>query len=149
MLNTEKNDFQISSLIGVPHVRGQSLREGADCWGLVELAYWHGRGIVLPPYNIEVLGGSLRDSIRAVQRHIRGEVQRAWRKLEEDEVAAPYDVVTMKTIVPEDHVAIVIEEPRLILSTSEEMGSSYLREWQRGSGIEQLVCGVYRYVGCA
>lgn len=138
--------FRISDLVGVPHQRGSSTLLGADCWGLVELAFFEGRSISVPHYNLEVIGGSLRDSVRAVRKHLQAEVARAWRKLGLEEGWEPYDVLTLRTIVPEDHVALVTEDPNQVLCTSDELGSAYLRSrWdllQTGR-----FCGAYRYVG--
>lgn len=131
-------DFQISDLIGIPHLRGASTRAGADCWGLGEIAYFEGRGVVLPPLNLAVRGGTLRDSIRALREGLPLEVARAWRKLEKGESPEAYDAV-----VEGHHIYWVSEDPKLLLSTGPEICSSYLREWP------SKVDGVYRYVGGA
>ena len=130
------SDFRIVDLVGIPFLRGSSTRTGADCWGLGEILFLEGRGIVLPAYNVDVRYQNQRASIRAVRASIAHEVRRAWRRLEEGEAALPYDAVVWG-----DHIAWVSEDPLHILSTSEELKSSYLRKWP------EQVAGVYRYVG--
>lgn len=112
------------------------MRTGSDCWGLGEIAFREGRSITLPPYNLEVREKGQIASMRALRTWMDAEVHRAWRKLQAGEPAMAYDAVVWG-----DHIAWVSEDPSLVLSTSEELKSSYLRTWP------ERILGAYRYVG--
>jgi cell wall-associated NlpC family hydrolase len=133
----------LAELVGIPHRTGGRERDGADCWGLVLLAY-AGRGIELPAYN-DPLRGCARTPAGFLRERVAAEARRAWELVAVAE-ARPFDVVLLTGVRPEDHVAIVTEDPAWVLTTNRGLGA-YLSRWGRGSRWEGRCDGLYRYRG--
>lgn len=132
----------LESFRDVPYMLGGVTRAGADCWGLVVLAY-SARGIELPCYNASLVG-ERKPGSGFVSREYRRERARAWRLVARVE-AEPWDVVVMRNRTPEDHVGLVLNAQRLL--TTNLQHAAHFADWARGTFWGDRVEGVYRYVG--
>lgn len=132
--------MRIDAWVGVPYELGGATRAGADCWGLVK-AVFRARGTDLPAYNRELAGKRVPPR-GFVQDRIREEGARAWVSIPREH-AEPGDVVVLRSLRPSDHIAIVSEDPALLLTTDRATGA-HLVSWKEWEG---RVEGIYRFVG--
>jgi cell wall-associated NlpC family hydrolase len=133
----------LESLLGVPYLLGGATRAGADCGGLVLLAYRE-IGIELPPYN-EAFSGLEFPPAGAARACAEIERARAWVRVERS-AAQAYDVVELCSMRDRDHFGLVLPDSRWLLTTNERLGAHRAR-WGRASGWEGRIRGVSRYCG--
>lgn len=79
---------------GIPYRDGGRSVDGADCWGLVRLAYLAEAGIVLPSFS-EISSKDLRAVARAIDAVRHGGVAHGWSKVPADEPLQALDVAVM------------------------------------------------------
>lgn len=136
----------LEAYLGVPYVLGGATRAGADCGGLVVLAYRELRGIELPPYNAE-LSGMRRPPAGAAREFAEIEAARAWAEVSRAEARA-FDVVQLSARADRDHFGIVMDDPRWLLTT-DAGANAHRTRWGRGSPWEGegKIRGIWRYAG--
>lgn len=102
--------------------------------------------IDLPAYNISVGGKRVppKDFVRA---QVKEESSRAWQEVQQSD-AKCFDLIVLRYFRPCDHIAILTEDPKIMLVT-DRLFNSHLAAWGKRSefwGADRIE-GVYRYVG--
>lgn len=133
------NERQVAgplSLIGTPYIDGGRDRQGADCWGLVCIAYSEYLGITLPSY-----GEISAQDLRAVSREMSAGAE-LWHRVDAPQYL---DVVLMKAPgrrVPV-HVGLIVGNAVL---HSEKASDAVLVPLSH-ENIKNRIAGVFRYGG--
>jgi cell wall-associated NlpC family hydrolase len=130
----------------IPFVDRGSGFAGCDCFGLVKLAFYAQRGIVLPDYP-EIAPGDNPAKFREIIREAQGPT---WQEIPPGE-EQPFDVVLMRGIVQVEgrragrpiHVGLVVQPGRLI--HIEEGPGVTIGDYRHMPGLKNRVISFYRY----
>lgn len=125
-----------AAYVGTPYLDFGRTAAGCDCWGIVRLALFVMKGIVLPSYD-DISPEELAEIDQIVHREVGSGV---WVKVD---ARQEFDVAVFRRGRHDSHVGIMVDDRRM-LHSDKHSGGARVERIDNGRWASQLV-GYYRH----
>lgn len=129
-----------SPLIGLPVTAAAIRSSVVDCWGLTQLGFWVGAGIVVPSYDQDYLSADEAREIDAIVR--REEESPLWKRVTGE--PREFDVLWFARGKIERHCGLCVQ-PGVMLHIEERRGQSRHDDYRKTSDLGLRLTSIYRW----